>query len=105
MAIDTRAKRASALVVCSRWYPPGILPDGDISSGIDRQQIGWGYTGIPVGAVVGVGEIMVVIRGTIGAVERRVLIDAVDQKRVVIDSANKVAVVQDDSAPPIKVVI
>lgn len=47
MPIDTRPERASALVVCSRWYPPGLLPDGAIT-GTDRQQIGWGYIGIPV---------------------------------------------------------
>lgn len=51
MAVDTRKKRASALVVTSWWTPPAPTPDGAFDTA-DRQQIGWGYVGIPVGSAV-----------------------------------------------------
>ena len=48
MAIDTREKRASALKVGTR-FPRSITPTGAITTA-DRQQIGWGYIGIPAAA-------------------------------------------------------
>ena len=50
-------------------------------------------------------EVMVVIRGTVGAVEARVLIDDPTTTKVVINSPNKIAVVQDAAAAPVEVVI
>jgi hypothetical protein len=48
MAIDTRQKRASAMTVCTCWYPPAVQPDGSFDQA-DRQNIGWSYTGILAG--------------------------------------------------------
>ena len=45
MAIDTAQKRASAATVGAVWNGPSVIPDGTISQA-DRQQIGWGYSGI-----------------------------------------------------------
>lgn len=52
------------------------------------------------------GEVMVVIKNTPGAIEVRVLIEHPTTTRVVVDSPNKIVVVQDDPAAiPLKVVI
>lgn len=48
MAIDTRAKRGSAICVSMPWRPFLPLPDGAISQG-DRQSVPFLYSGILAG--------------------------------------------------------
>lgn len=48
MALDTQAKRMS-VVAASLYVAPSVLPDGSFNQG-DRQAIGFGYSGIAVGA-------------------------------------------------------
>ena len=52
MAIDTAAKRSSALDFEEVWQPASPLPDGAVEQG-DRQHMVWSYSGIAAtGAVV-----------------------------------------------------
>lgn len=47
MAVDTRDKRASA-IMCWRQISVPPNPDGAISSSADRQHMGFAYSGITV---------------------------------------------------------
>ena len=51
MAIDTAERRKNAAAVASVWLIPGVTPNSS-KDGEWRQQSGWGYGGILVGAAV-----------------------------------------------------
>jgi len=61
MAVDTRNKRASA-IMCWRQIPIPPNPDGAISSSADRQQIGFAYAGIPVSGAPASDESILTLR-------------------------------------------
>ncbi len=54
MAIDNAEKRRSAAGVGFWVVGPGVTPNAS-KDGEWRQQAGWGYSGILVGAVIGPG--------------------------------------------------
>lgn len=51
MAIDTAAKRRSALTTSVAWGPPSVTPDAAKGS-TWRASAGWGYEGIAAGAAL-----------------------------------------------------
>lgn len=71
MAIDTAAKRVSALDFEQVWETGGPIPDGTVSAA-DRQHALFSYSGIAmVSGVVGFGEIVsATLRANIEAHER-----------------------------------
>ncbi len=51
MAVNTKAKRASATAYILPIYVPGVVPDGTIAQS-DRQATAWSYSGILAGIIV-----------------------------------------------------